>query len=89
MMERKIKKNPNNSLVESFPNRMNHREGRILALGYKVKHHSFKVSKMLNVMWDVSLSEISWKYKILFMKFIAENFLELRKVMLSSCSYKR
>lgn len=68
---------------------MNHREAWILALGSKVKHNSFKVSEMLNVKWDVNLSEISWKYKILFMKFIAENFLELGKVMLSSCSDKR
>lgn len=39
---------------------MNHREAWILALGSKVKHHSFKVSKILNVKWDVNLSEISW-----------------------------
>lgn len=41
---------------------MNHREAWILALGSKVKHHSFKVSKILNVKWDVNLSEISWKW---------------------------
>lgn len=67
---------------------MNHREAWISALGSKLKHHSFKVSKMLNVKWDVNLSEISWKYYILFIKFIAENFLDLGKVMHSSCSDK-